>query len=358
MKVVPVDLDPARLNLFHRLPELVYAGDPFYSPPARPAEQKLLDDPAYAKRQAAFIVEQNGATVARCVARQGDDPSAGTIGFFESLNNLPACRLMLETAEHWLREHNLHCARGPMDGDTWHRYRFNVGPHETPPFLKEPWNPDYYPALWVACGYAPVDRYLSATITDPVRAAEGLAPFLRRVRRKGYTFRAIRKDRLDDELEILHRLSLRIFAGNRHYSPIPLASFLKLYDGMGSVLVPDLCQFCCAPDGREIGFVFCYPDYADAVRAMNGRTGPLAALRFLWHRRGVARVCIKSLGCLPEFRGTGAGPALVALALERIAARGYREALMCLMHEENDSTRLDGGLSRPFREYLLYEKEL
>jgi L-amino acid N-acyltransferase YncA len=69
-------------------------------------------------------------------------------------------------------------------------------------------------------------------------------------------------------------------------------------------------------------------------------------------------VCIKSLGCLPKCRGTGAGPALVALALEQILALGYREALMCLMHRDNESRRLDGGSSRAFREYVLYAKDL
>lgn len=358
MKVIQADANPAGLDLFHRLPDLVYAGDPFHVVSPRRTEQALLDDSAYASRQVAFVVERDGAPLARCVARHGDASSAGTIGFFESIDDLAACRLVLQAAEQWLRERGIRRIWGPMDGDTWHRYRFNVGPRATPPFLKEPWNPDYYPALWLACDYAPADRYLSASISDPARSADGLSPFLRRVRRKGYTFRAIRKDCFDDELDVLHRLSLQIFKSNRHYTPIPLASFRKLYDGIRPLLIPGLCQFCCAPDGREIGFVFCYPDYIEAIRAMKGQTGPLAAIRFLWRRRHAARVCIKSLGCLPEYRGTGAGPALVALALEHIAALGYREALMCLMHEDNDSTRLDGGFSRPFREYQLYEKEL
>ncbi len=358
MKVIQVGATPAGLDLFHRLPDLVYAGDPFHVPSLRRAEQALLDDPAYAERQAAFVVERDGNPLARCVARHGNGASAGTIGFFESRDDLAACRLVLRAAEQWLRERDIHHIEGPMDGDTWHRYRFNVGPRETPPFLKEPWNPGYYPALWLACDYVPEDRYLSAIMLDPVRSSEGLSPFLRRVRRKGYVFRVLRKERFNEELVILHRLSLQIFKGNRHYTPIPFESFRKLYDGIKPILVPDLCQFCCAPDGHEIGFVFCYPDYADAVRAMKGQTGPLAAIRFLWRRRQATRVCIKSLGCLPEYRGTGAGPALVGLALEQIAAHGYREALMCLMHENNDSTRLDGGLSQPFREYRLYGKDL
>ena len=343
---------------FHHLPERVHAGDLLHIPSGWRVEEAELTEPTYARRQALLMVERGGEALCRCVARLGDEDSFGTIGFFEAMDDVPACRLLLAAAEDWLREHGVRRVLGPMNGDTWHGYRFAVGPWDVPPFLKEPWNPRYYPSLWDACGYEVEDNYLSARITDPSAAAGRLMPFLRRVRRRGYTFRSIRKARLEEDLDILYRLSTCIFEENRHYTPIAREAFMGLYEGIGPILVPSLCQFCCAPDGKEIGFMFCYPDYGDAVRAMTGRRGVRAKLAFLWHRRRASRVCLKSLGCLPEYRGTGAGPALVALALEEVAKRGYREALMCLMHEDNDSTRLDGGASEPFRRYVLYGKDL
>lgn len=343
---------------FFRLTEQVYADDPRYIPLGPAAEAAELDAPEYAGRQTLFLVERDGAARCRCVARLGADASFGTIGFFESLDDPPACRLLLEAAEEWLQKRGAGRVLGPMDGDTWRRYRFTIGPWEAAPFLKEPWNPPYYLSLWEACGYRAAENYLSARIANPAGAAERLMPFLRRVRRQGYGFRPVRKAKLETELDILYRLSPRIFEGNRHYTPIGRDAFLRLYDGVRPLLVAELCQFCCAPDGREIGFLFAYPDYADAVRAMRGRRDLWGRLAFLWRRRRASRVCLKSLGCLPEYRGTGVGPALVALVLEQTAARGYREALMCLMHEDNVSTRLDGGSSEPFRRYVLYEKDL
>lgn len=357
MKAVQIDPQTPAMQRFVRLTDLIYAGDPLYIAPAHRAELALLADPDYVDRQALFLVERDGRESGRCAARLGPDSSTGTIGFFECVNDVDACRLLLGAAQRWLASQGAARVLGPMDGDTWHRYRFSLGPQQVPPFLKEPYNPPYYPVLWQACGYAEIDRYRSATMTDPAGSFENLAPFLRRVQRRGYTFRTIRRDRWDAELRILHRLSLEIFADNRHYTPVSESAFVRLYDGIQPLLVPALCQFCCTPEGREIGFVFCYPDYADAVRTMRGRSGWLASLKFLLRRR-TARVCIKSLGCLPKYRGVGAGPALVALALEQIVALGYREALMCLMHDQNDSRRLDGGSSLLFREYVLYEKAL
>ncbi len=341
---------------FYALPVRVYARDPIFTSSAQAAEEKVLFDPAFADRQMVFIAEDHGQVRARCVARRSGVSGTGTIGFFEAFHDVAACGQLLTAAEDWLRSHGVRRVLGPMDGDTWHRYRFAVGSLREAPFLKEPWNPVYYPELWEACGYRVIDRYFSARIPDPEKAVANLMPYLRRIRRQGYTFRPIDKRRLTEEVGLMHRLSLQIFSGNRHYTAIGLESFLRLYEGIQSILVPGLCQFCCAPDGAEVGFVFGYPDYADAVRAMRGRHSWSAKLKFLWNRRGVDRVCFKSLGCLPAYRGTSVGPALMATALEQVVAGGYKEVLMCLMHEHNDSRRLDAGTSVPFREYVLYEK--
>jgi len=358
MQVVKLDANDAALRLFLDLPARVYADDSHFIPSPLQVEKAALSDPAYVQRQAVFIVAQDGDVRARCVARLGGPANTGTIGFFEAINDLDACRLLLSETENWLYSQGVRRVLGPMDGDTWHRYRFAMETSQAAPFLKEPWNPAYYPALWKACGYTVADRYLSSRITHPARAADGLASYQRRIRRQGYTFRLLNPDRLEQELVLMYRLSLSIFPQNRHYTPISPEGFLQLYEGIRPLLVPGLCQFCCAPDGTEIGFVFCYPDYADAVRAMRGRRGPLAILRFLRGRRRATRVCIKSLGCLPAYRGTGVGPALMGVAFEQTVACGYGEALMCLMHEVNDSRRLDGGSSELFRQYVLFDKML
>jgi GNAT superfamily N-acetyltransferase len=343
---------------FLALPRRVYARDPYWIDPGLCAERQAWLDPEYAGHQATFLAVTDDEPTARCVARHRPGTAIGTIGFFEALDDPEACRSLLTTAEEWLRQRGAAQVLGPMDGDTWQRYRWATGTLAHPPFLKEPWNPSYYPERWTDCGYTVTDQYYSARIRDPAAAHRALTPFAQRVARQGYTFRPIRLSAWQTELTTLYRLSTAIFAENRHYAAIGLDAFIRLYQDARPLIVPDLCQFCCAPDGKEIGFVFCYPDFANAVRAMRGHRNGLAKLRFLWHRRQANRVCIKSLGSLPRYHGTGIGPALMASALAAIVRLGYREALMCLMQQDNDSRRLDGGGSEPFRSYALYEKAL
>ncbi len=349
--------DPSRDTRFLELSGRVRRGDPQAIEEGLRSMRKRLRDPGYREHQMGFLAVRGSVAVARCVARhRANEPRAGSIGFFESEAAL--CRPLLDAACKWLHEQGVRRVLGPMDGDTWHAYRFNTGPYDAAPFLKEPWNPPGYPALWEAAGFRVVDRYYSARVPDAARAAEALSPYLRRVRRQGYVFRPFRLNKMEAELDLLYALSLRIFSDNDHYSPISREGFRLLYQGARSLIHPALCQFCHNAAGDPVGFFFAFPDYAEAVRAMKGRWTPPALWRFMRARSKAARVCIKTLGCIPECRGTGVGPALMGLAYEATVAAGYNEALMCLMHESNDSRRLDGGASTPFRTYALYARDL
>jgi GNAT superfamily N-acetyltransferase len=349
-------LDQATRRALLQLNATIYADDPYYI--AGPDVDILagIAQAVHDKGAVVLAVERAGRLCARAIARI--DETAATIGGFEALDDPEACQVLLATAEAWLQERGAKRVLGPMDGDPWHRYRFVLEPHRAPPFLKEPWNPSYYPARWEACGYQVVDRYTSSRIPQPEAAAANLEPYRRRVCRQGYRFRELDPKRLADELALMYRLSVEIFSTNRHYRAISQDEFIDLYAGVRPLLLPGLCQFCYAPDGTPVGFVFCYPDYADAVRAMRGKRHLVAKCRFLLSRRRAHRVCIKSLGVLPAYRGTGVGPALMGVAFAQTVAHGYEEALMCLMHAVNDSRRLDGGCSEPFRDYVLYTKAI
>ena len=48
----------------------------------------------------------------------------GTLGFFAAHNEPEIARQLLAKACDWLRERNCQTIIGPLDGDTWHQYRF------------------------------------------------------------------------------------------------------------------------------------------------------------------------------------------------------------------------------------------
>ncbi|HEY0159461.1 MAG TPA: GNAT family N-acetyltransferase [Thermoanaerobaculia bacterium] len=264
---------------------------------------------------------------ATCVARLRGD--VGTIGSFEAANEPDAVSRMLHDAARWLREQGARHVIGPMDGDTWHRYRVNAGPFDTPPFLLEPVNPAYYDALWRAAGFDVIERYSSKRIDDVTRLAEQLAPMHARALARGYRIRPFDLSRLREELTTVWRLSLEIFRGNAWYSDISLDDFLALYAGIERLLLPELVLFV-ERDGEPAGFLFAYPD-------SDPRT-----------------VDYKTIGVLPAHRRGYVGWAMLQQAYAAALTAGRPIANHCLMREENASQSMDAGEGVTFRRYYLY----
>jgi hypothetical protein len=287
----------------------------------------------YFSREAGFCAEFAAAMklfaneAGRCTARLHGD--LGMIGSFEASNNPEQVTVLLSEAAAWLRANGATQVIGPIDGDTWHRYRVNAGPFETPPFLLEPTNPPYYDMLWRAAGFEVLERYSSKRIDDISQLANKLAPMRERVITRGYRIRTIEPARLKDELTLVWKLSLEIFRGNPFYSDIALNDFLALYDGIERLLVRELVLF--IEHGHEpVGFLFAYPD-ADPHT-----------------------VDYKTIGVVPAHRRGYVGWAMLQQAYAAALALGRPAANHCLMREENASQSMDAGEGTTFRHYYLY----
>lgn len=331
-------------HIFQTLENQVYANDPFHIPTGF----KL---PSIGK---SFVAIED-QPVACCRAQlQTDNPAIGTIGNFHALEKPDAVRALLEAAVQWLEQCGAQRILAPMDGDTWHSYRFNTGPYTAPPFVKEPWNPSYYPALIEAVGFTIAETYESYT-ADSAKAAANQQKFYARCAKQGYSFEPITAWNYKKMLPVIYRLSLRIFPDNVLYTPISEDEFIRMYLPAKPLMQTGLSWLALDPKSNPAGYAFTFPDYADAMRAMKGKSNLPAKICFLANRKKAARTCLKTLGVIPENRRSGLTAALTYLCYKNSAALGYRETLMCLMHSSNDSRRFGGGADQPFRTYALYE---
>lgn len=313
--------------------------------------------------QRAWVAAVDEFPVARLVARRSPtlrDAAGrplGMLGFFEAIDEPEgkegALRILAEGVR-WLRETGAGQIVGPMDGDTWHRHRLNVGPFDDPPFLLEPYNPRYYPEIWDEAGFQVLESYYSKQV-DPAAVVAHLQPRAAQARAAGYRIRRIDMRRFVDEMRLLYRLSRAIFAGNFLYTEIPEEEFLALYAGSRGLLDPDLILFAGSPEGEDVGFLFAYPDLFRAVTAMRGKRGVAAKLRFL-RRRATDTMDFKTLGVLPEHRRAGIAALLMHEGHLRAQGKGYRAANHCLFREGNPSGELDGGAGRIIRRYNLYSQ--
>lgn len=354
--------DRGSLESFFAVPRAVYRGDPWYIAPFRAAELESLNRPDFAGRQRVLVALDGGRPIARLVARlspalrDSQDRPYGLLGFFEALDDPPAASALFRAAVAWLKDRGAGPIVGPMDGDTWHRYRLNVGPWQEPPFLLEPYNPPYYPAMWEANGFRVLEEYFSKRVDDADGTAARLEPRYRAALAAGYRFERLRRDRFASELRRIYRLSCAIFRANLLYTEISEERFLGLYAGFRRLADPDFVTFAVAPDGSDAGFLFGYPDRFRAVAALGGRKGPVAALRFLWARRApIDTVNLKTLGVVDAHRRSHLASALMACGYRAAREKGLSKVNLCLFLGGNPSGRLDAGLGRVLRRYHLYQ---
>ena len=355
-----IDLDGSDLADFLNLAGAVYGADPNYSAPFGKSVLADLRRGEFEDRQDAFLAFEKGRAAARLVARlspdlvDADQRPYGLLGFFEAKNSAGAARAIFQAAIEWLRDRGAGPIVGPMNGDTWHAYRFNIGPFDRRPFLMEPYNPPYYPELWRSQGFAVLERYCSKRVDDLPAVIAALTPRLDTAVAAGYRFERIAVDRFEHELERLYELSRRIFAGNFLYTEISRGRFLEIYRSSRPLIDPDLVTFARDADGRDAGFLFAFPDHFRAVAAMRGKSGLAARLRFLVARKPVDTVNLKSLGVVEEHRMHGLGAALMCHAYKTAHDKGYKKANLCLILDGNPSGRLEAGRGDISRRYELY----
>ena len=320
---------------FHAIAATAYESEPPGSAPSVAAIDRQIASLSVAHR--AFVAYIDDRPVARLLAQlsgrlHGDDGKpTGMLSFVESLNDGEAAGTLLHAAVAWLRERGAGRVVGPLDGDTWHRYRVNVGPYTRARFPLEPWNPSYYQQLWERAGFRVLESYSSKWIEDVSSLLPGLEKGLQRSRERGIRIRRLDPSRIREELALVHQLSSAIFQDAFLYTPIAREEFLALYAGMERMLDPALVLFADNDADEAVGFVFAYADL------------PQRAVHY------------KTIGVHPEWRRSAAAAALSYAVYSAALDKGLPNGNHALMRDDNRSQALDQGLGEVFRRYLLYE---
>ena len=336
---------PEAVQSLAELAAEIYRDDPWHTPCDPTNLSADLSRERYAGHQRITVATRKVSLRAGVVARINRDlppyegKAIGMLGSFEAQRDPVEVQALLADACAWLRGRGAGMVIGPIDGDTWHGYRLNVGPYEDPPFLMEPYNPPYYPDLWAGSGFEVLESYYSKSMTSPRDVATGTGRIADRARSNGYTLRPIDLDRFDAELQTLYRLTCGIFADNFLYSEISFDEFATLYRKCEKIIDPRLVRFACSPEGQDIGFVFALRDIpADSRAASDAPT-----------------LNVKTLGVLPAHQRTGV--ALLLMNHVYLAAHdlGFGRVNLCLIRDGNPSGRLDANQGTVFRRYHLYK---
>jgi predicted N-acetyltransferase YhbS len=307
----------------------------------------VLDPETLARQQADrswMLLDPSDQVAARCSLWWGATPPLdgqrlGFIGHFAARDADAAAQILLLASER-LAENRCDLAVGPIDGNTWQRYRLLTERGPEPVFFLEPDNPDDWPGHFTRNGFAPIAEYYSALNSELDRDDPGVDEIAQQVAARGVTLRTLHLNQFDDELRAIHALSLESFRHNFLYTPISEDDFVAQYRKIRSCVVPELVLIA-ERSAEPVGYLFIVPDMLQAKRVQQ-----------------VDTVIFKTVAVHPDFRDVGLGRLLVAQG--HLAARqlGYRRAVHALMHEANRSRRMSAHTARVIRRYALFSRPL
>jgi GNAT superfamily N-acetyltransferase len=292
---------------------------------------------------ASWLVVKEGNVVARASAWWTAAPklpgeSLAAIGHFAA-TSAEAARLVLDTACETLRARGATLAVGPMDGNTWRRYRFVTDAGSEPPFFLEPANPPEWPRWFADAGWRIHSEYVSSVNDDLSRIDASGPAKAKAIAGRGVVMRELRLADYDAELRRIYAVARVSFAGAYLYTPIEEDEFVAQYAAAKPAVIPSLVTIA-EHEGRAVGFCFCIPDINER---MQGRPANTAIL--------------KTFAVLPGYSGLGG--ALADRTHAEARRLGFTRVIHALMHVSNDRSRaLSKRIAHEIRRYALFERRV
>jgi len=294
--------------------------------------------------QRSLVAVQDGIPVARCslwwkdVPAFGDD-RLGVIGHYGATDRA-AARATLDTACEILGEQGCTRAVGPMDGNSWQRYRLVVERGTEPPFFLEPDNPPDWPTHFTDAGFLPLAHYLSALNDDLGQRDPRAATVADRLAQSGVTVRQLDPLRFDEELARIYRVAVTSFRKAFLYTPLSEAAFTTQYRAIRPLVRPELVLLA-EKEGEPVGFAFSVPDALEAARGAPPKT-----------------VIFKTLAILPDRAYSGLGSLLADRTHRAARDLGYTRVIHALIHESNHSRAMSERTGHTIRRYALFARAL
>jgi GNAT superfamily N-acetyltransferase len=305
---------------FIDLPFRLYAGDPNWVPPLKSDVMATITpgkNPWFEHGEAQlFLAERDGHIVGRISAHldylalaqppeQGMGPGVGNWGFFEA-EDADVAKVLIETAEGWLRDKKMVRALGPLSLSIWEEPGLLVQGHDHPPtVLMGHHNPAY--GAWIqAAGYAGVkDLY---TYQIPIDVP--FPPLVQRIiasgeRNERIVIRKVNKANFDAEAAIILSILNDAWSGNWGFVPITDAEVAHTGKQLKPIVFNDL--ICIAEvDGEPVAFMMTWPDINEKIGSFGGSLFPFNWAKLLWWLRApkVRSMRVPLMGVVKKMQAT------------------------------------------------------
>ena len=268
-----------------------------------------------------------------------DGGQVGAIGHYAA-DSAEYADVLLEHACRELYARQCTYAIGPMDGNTWRRYRFITDRGTAKPFFLEPDNPDEWPQHFLNSGFASFAHYVSEMNPDIRSRKPELGSLRKKFAELGVTIEPIDPACADEDMRDVYKVICEGFSESTLYTPLDYESFVRMYRPLIRTVDSHL-MLVARHEGRIVGFIFSPPDYLQNSSIED-----------------VDTIVIKTVAILPRKEYSGLGRVLIVDMLQNAERQGYRKAISALMHTANRSQRISADCAGPMRAYKLFARRL
>ncbi|MCC3160437.1 hypothetical protein LJ737_24585 [Hymenobacter sp. 15J16-1T3B] len=350
-----------RISYQGQLPESFWLiADRVYADrPQRPAESRPLTEQLFALEASRndIVLYTDEATL-RLVGIFPHESEEAFFGFWETMPNAALNEEAFELLRADARQRGRRRLVGPVDFNTYHRYRLRLPPAPGwGVFDREPVNPDYYPALLAGLGLAPVSTFESRRIRpqDVPAVYTEKDMLLRELAKIPFDFIPLNEHTWQEHETAIFELVQAIFGANPGYRPVPLAQFRLLYNRQyAAKLCPHTSVlFRDQASGELAALSFCHPNYTDL--ALPDDAPPVFERDF--PRLARKQLLAKTVGVHPAYRQRGLMSYLGAYGMVHFRER-YDDVIFCLMRTGNFSLHFTDGLPAETAHYALFGQDL
>jgi len=139
----------------------IYENDPHWVPPLFYERKRFFDpgkNPYFKVADVqCFIASQDGRDVGTISAvvdhvYQEEEAGTGFFGFFEFIDDVAVAKALLDAAREWLADKGMKRVIGPFNFNSNHEFGLLVDGFDSDPYVANPHNSAYYPAIYEALG--------------------------------------------------------------------------------------------------------------------------------------------------------------------------------------------------------------
>jgi len=354
--------DRTHARQFTELPRFLYKDDPGWVCPLNEEIDAIFDpqrNPFFHHgRCIRWILRDKDRTIGRIAAfinfekAHGHPQPTGGMGFFESIHDPDAARILLDAARDWLQSQGMQAMDGPINFGENDKYWGLLIEGFSAPTLGMNYNPPWYRELLESYGFQKLyDQYtnvLDATRPLPERFTR-ISDWL--MKKPGYTFQHFSIRRKEKYFSDFFEIYNDAWSGFENFTPIGLDTIRESFRQMRPVMDEKIIWFAYYQD-QPIAFVLCLPDVNQWLRHVNGKLNLVGKLKFLWHKHTgtVDRLRITIMGCKTKFQHHGIESALIRCLQKEVLPRGSIKSVelawvgdfnkkMLALHEATGATR-------------------